>query len=489
MLLSEHADAGTAPRRAPLLSWLPLLPLGLGTVLVLMALSIRYGVSWEVRPPDWPGLDVPRKVADHRDELSLNLLAAAAGLAACWGWLLRRTGGRLRVRMAALVAAVWAVPLALGPPLLSTDVYSYAAVGRLAQLGFDPYVVGPSVLGHGSFLTAVDPLWRHTPTPYGPVMVGLLRGAAALGQGSVLDTVITLRVLAVLATAGAVAAAVAVAAPRDRAQVLLLTAANPLVLLHLVSGTHLDGLVGAAVIGVVVLTVRGLPYPAMVLAVAAGLAKAPAFLLVAFVLLYVIRHGPRRRRVRDALGLSAAAAAVAAAAWLLLPDAFGWVHALGVPALARKERAPSSWLAETMHATAQALGSHLTWATAHSTARAITLVLGAALALYLLVRGTRRPDRETALRFVGWALIVLALSGPVLYGWYLAWGLFAAAAVARPRERLALAVLSIAVWALGLPGVHGVDTAVQAGVWAAVALLWWVARPVLPRRRGSVPAA
>jgi hypothetical protein len=483
VLLSEHPDVGAAPRRAHPLTWLPLALLGLAAVLVLMGLSIRFGVARAVRPPAWPGLDVPRTVAGHRTELALGVLAAAAALVACWGWLQHRGGDRVRLRVVALVAAVWAVPLVLGPPLLSNDVYSYAAVGRLTQLGSDPYLVGPSVLGRGHFLAAVEPMWRHTPTPYGPLMVALLRGVAVLGQGSVLHTVIALRVIAVLVTVGAVAAAVAVAAPRCRARVLLLTAANPLVLLHLVSGTHLDGLIGAAVIAVVVLTVRGLPYPAVLLAVAAGLVKAPAFLLVGFVLLFVVRHGALRRRVLDGLGVGAAAAVGVGASWLLLPDAFGWVHALGVPALARNERAPSAWLAAALHDTAHLLGAQLRWGAAVSTARTITLVVGAALAVYLLFRATARRDRETALRSVGWALLVLALSGPVLYGWYLAWGLFAAAAVARPRERVALAALCVTVCALGLPGVHGIDSGVQAAVWTAVAVVWWAARPVLPWRR------
>lgn len=488
MLLSEHTDVGRVPRRPRLISWLPAVPLGLAALLVLMALSLRWGVFPNLHPPHWPGVDVPRTVAGHRDQLALGLLVSAAALAACWGWLQRRTAGHLRVRAAAAIAAVWAAPLALGPPLLSSDVYSYAAVGRLAQLGHDPYVVGPSVLGTGAFLDAVEPLWRHTPTPYGPVMVALLRGLAVVGHGSVLGTVVALRVVAVLATVGAVAAAVAVAAPQRRAQVLLLTAANPLVLLHLISGTHLDALVGAAVIGVVVLTVRGLPYPAMVLAVAAGLAKAPAFLLVAFVLLAVLRDGPPVRRLRDGAGVLLTAAASMGVAWLVLPDAFGWVQALDVPALARYGRAPSSLVAAVLHEGAALFGGHVPWDAATSAGRTIALVAGGVLALLLLVRGTAGRDRETALRCVGWALVALALSGPVLYGWYLAWGLFAAAAVARPWERLALAVLSVAVCALGLPGVHGIDTAVQAAIWAAVALLWWAARPVLPRR-GSGAAA
>jgi hypothetical protein len=369
--------------------------------------------------------------------------------AACWGWLARRAAGRVRLRWAAATAALWAAPLALAPPLLSRDVYSYAAVGRLAVAGLDPYRVGPAALGGGDFLAAVDPLWRETPTPYGPVTVALLQGAAVAGHGSVLATVVALRAVAVLGAVLAVAAAVSVAAPAARSTVLVLTAMNPLVLLHLVSGAHLDALIGAAAVGVVVLTVRGRALPAVLLAVLLGMAKAPAFLLVGFVLLHAVRHAGPGRRLGTAAGLSAAVAAALAACWAVLPDAFGWLHALDVPAMARRPQAPSAWLGSLLHALS---GGALSDAAATGAARTATLGLGAVVALVLLLRGTaRRGDRPAALRAVGWGLLVLALSGPVLYGWYLAWGLPALAAAARPRERAGLVLLSTAVLALGLP--------------------------------------
>jgi alpha-1,6-mannosyltransferase len=104
-------------------------------------------------------------------------------------------------------------------------------------------------------------------------------------------------------------------------------------------------------------------------------------------------------------------------------------------------------------------------------------VAGAAVALLIIWRATARADRASALRGVGWALIVLALSGPVIYGWYMAWGLFAAAAGSRPQDRTVLVVLSAWVCTIGLPPMQGVPAVLRVITWAGVVLLWWWARP------------
>ena len=48
------------------------------------------------------------------------------------------------------MVGAWSVPLVLGAPLYSRDVYSYVAQGRMAQLGINPYLHGPLSLGDGS---------------------------------------------------------------------------------------------------------------------------------------------------------------------------------------------------------------------------------------------------------------------------------------------------------------------------------------------------
>jgi alpha-1,6-mannosyltransferase len=87
------------------------------------------------------------------------------------------------------------------------------------------------------------------------------------------------------------------------------------------------------------------------------------------------------------------------------------------------------------------------------------------------------------MRCVGGALLVVAVSGPVIYGWYLGWGLFAAAAGSRPRHRDALVVLSGLSCAIGLPAMQKVPMTGQITVWVAVAALGWWARPAALRNR------
>lgn len=474
--------AGKPARTWPLPPWAPAALLGTALVPVVIFIGHR-ALSGRSRPPAWPGLVHYRTVSPPSVVMAAAL--AAAALIAAWIWLRRRAGRALRLRAAAGLAAVWALLLTLGPPLLSNDVYSYAAVGRLTSADLDPYSVGPAALGPGPFLAAVDPLWRHTPTPYGPLLVTLFHADAFLAHGSVLATILLLRAGAVLVTAGAVALAVWAARPQDRVAVLLLTGLNPVLLLHLIAGTHMDALIGVAAVGVVVLAAAGRWAPAMALAVLATMVKAPALALVGFVLVYAVRRAPPERRLAVGAGSVGVAAATTGVLWLVLPNAFGWVHALLVPAEIGNPRVPSVWLGYAIRGVVALLDMHIRAHTASSISRLITLVIGAVVAVFLLVRASDRPGREHALRCVGWALLVVAISSPVVYGWYLAWGLFAAAAGSRPRERPYLVAVSAVTFALTVPAMKTVPSLVQVALWAVAALLWWLAagRPRPARRR------
>jgi len=50
------------------------------------------------------------------------------------------------------VAAAWAAPFAVGPPLMDTTVYSYVAFGLVQRNGHSPYAGGVSRLGRESEL-------------------------------------------------------------------------------------------------------------------------------------------------------------------------------------------------------------------------------------------------------------------------------------------------------------------------------------------------
>ncbi|WP_051466168.1 polyprenol phosphomannose-dependent alpha 1,6 mannosyltransferase MptB [Pseudofrankia saprophytica] len=219
----------------------------------------------------------------------------------CWITLVRRAlSGRAGPRAALAAALTWALPFALGPPLFSRDAYAYAAQGELARRGLDPATHGVAALAAGgpapgtgsphpagtlgaAFSDAVDPRWRDTHTPYGGGAVAVERFAATVGHllgGGPTTALVTLRVVAVVAVVVMVACAVRLvgrlprtAGPagegrrqghRDgagdgalaRAVVLALVAANPVTVIHLVGGMHLDALAAAALAGALLIDRR-----------------------------------------------------------------------------------------------------------------------------------------------------------------------------------------------------------------------------------------
>lgn len=450
------------------------------------------GVSQDVSLPGWFGPWPWRQPSALHGWVVLGLVLLAA-FCALWTWLtaavLPLTAGRcrwhrLRLRTVALISCLWALPFVLSGPVGSLDVQSYAAIGRLAALGFDPYQVGPAALGD-RFAYAVDPLWRFTPTPYGPLQVQLLRALSLVTDRGVGPAVLLIRAVSILALCVAVWFALRVTAPAERLPVLTLIALNPIVLVHIVSGAHLDVVVGLLVILVVACTRGGRPGLAMALAVAATALKLPGAVLVAFVLLDVVRRtsGPLRARALRAVLASGLAMAAAVAA--ICPDPLGWIGALGVPGIVRNGAAPSTWMAYAAGAlTGHVAGPELDLA--FTVGRTTTAMLGAAIVATLLWRATSGSTRE-AFRGVGWALIALAATGPACYPWYLTWGLFAVVVGSGTRGRFAIVGLSTASCIAAALGQGWVVFAVWSLLFVGAAAFWfWLwTRRGLPARRNT----
>ena len=67
------------------------------------------------------------------------------------------------------IAALHALVL-LGPPLLSTDIFSYQAYARMgAMYGANPYLHGPAAIALDPVYPFIDAKWVSMPTAYGPV--------------------------------------------------------------------------------------------------------------------------------------------------------------------------------------------------------------------------------------------------------------------------------------------------------------------------------
>jgi hypothetical protein len=143
-------------------------------------------------------------------------------------------------------------------PVGSSDTTSYAAYGRMANLGIDPYNNGPlSGLGPASVYTqTVGPMWQGTPSVYGPLATWIQQFAALFGGRN--NPAATVQVLMILN--GLVFLGVGYYLLRtadDPVRATLMWAANPVLIQQLVAGGHLDTYVAAGtVVGIQIVRSR-----------------------------------------------------------------------------------------------------------------------------------------------------------------------------------------------------------------------------------------
>jgi alpha-1,6-mannosyltransferase len=389
-------------------------------------------------------------------------------LVLAWLWI----GKMLRARGAvppaptpaqlARTAVMWAVPLALAPPLFSRDVYSYLAQSATLARGLDPYVLGPAeALGVDDPLTRSIPnIWRDTPAPYGPLFLMMGRVITALSGNDVVLGIFEYRLLA-LAGLSLIVWALPKLARRcglDTGLAMWLGAANPLVLFHLVSGVHNEALmVGLMLAGFEIglrsgerLLDRQLLAGALLIVVASAI-KLPAILALGFLgMEWARRRGGRIRNVVPVAGLFGL---IAVACYVPLSVGtgvgIGWLKTLSIPQLIR------SWMSVTTDlgmvggqvGIVARLGDHTDSVLAVS--RAIGLAASAVLVMLLLIAVLR--GRVEAVTGMGAGLGAVVLLGPVVHPWYLLWAAIPLAATrGLPRYRRA-ALAASAVLAVLVP--------------------------------------
>jgi hypothetical protein len=180
-----------------------------------------------------------------------GVLLSAAGLAL--GMRAASRGPWLRPKVLLLAGVIAAAAFALMPPVGSSDHLNYAAYGRMAATGHDPYATTARQLPGDPVARAVQD-WKDTPTVYGPVATAQQTLASLAGGASVRLTVFVLSLtnaLAFLAT-GLLLQRAARGDPGRELRAALLWTANPLLLFELVGGGHNDVLaVAFAVAGLV----------------------------------------------------------------------------------------------------------------------------------------------------------------------------------------------------------------------------------------------
>ncbi|HSZ40594.1 MAG TPA: hypothetical protein VK817_11600 [Trebonia sp.] len=143
-------------------------------------------------------------------------------------------------------------------PVGSGDTASYAAYGRIAALGHNPYTFLPAQLpggSHNPYTAIVNPEWRNSPSEYGPVATWEHMFAALIGGTRPWLTIWILMILAGVAYLATGYVLMRTAANPARA--VLLWAANPIMIVELVMSGHLDAFLSLVAIAAIAVARRG----------------------------------------------------------------------------------------------------------------------------------------------------------------------------------------------------------------------------------------
>jgi Glycosyltransferase family 87 len=241
----------TSARRSGFLGWIAAAAIAVSLLLMMTVCATGPSAVVPQIPRTWPS--PPLWVQLHFSQVTVTALIytaivlGAAGVIC--GLIAVRRGARPNLRLLAVGAVIAVVVLALLPPGGSTDSLSYAAYGRIAVLGHNPYVMTPAQLR-----AIGDPIGRQTthnwetdPSLYGPVAIVADWTAAKLGGTSISYIVFWLKLLFAVCF-GVIALTLdrlwrGNSAARARAH--LLWTVNPLMLWAVVGGDHIDGLSAA----------------------------------------------------------------------------------------------------------------------------------------------------------------------------------------------------------------------------------------------------
>jgi hypothetical protein len=412
----------------------------------------------------WLGLQDSHGVRADNWGPGAVMLAAVVALVLLWigvvEFVRRRDQPESRVWC---VAVAWAVPFALGPPLMGTTVQSYAAFGLLQRHGLSPYDFGPNRLANHPVLAAIEPGSRGTPSAAGPLGTLVQHLSVSISAGNALGAVIVLRVVGIIAAViiGRLAADLA-GARRSRA--LTLTVLNPLVLLYVVSAAHLDGVMVALVLAAISAASQRRWLASIVLACLAGSVDGQAFVVLPAI---VTVHWLGRRTVPSWLLLGRdllVAAATTAVAGFGVTDGFGWLWTITKQFSAHTPFSVAGAIAKLLSPIVR--GASYDDLAAGARITAITAMV--CIVVYLLVTARQRALERT----VGYSLLAIALFAPVLYPWYLLWGTLCLAPTANGTRRIAVLASCAAGCVLTPPGftptATNVITAIALAVVAAV---------------------
>lgn len=312
----------------------------------------------------------------------------------------------------AVSAAIVAVMVLL-TPAGSSDTASYAAYGRIASQGGNPYTTNPLAWGDPVYTHVVGSAWRQQPSVYGPIATLIQAFAAWIGGPSAATTIWVLMILN-----GAVFIAIGyllLKTSDDPIRATLFWAANPVLIQQLVSGGHLDTFVAAASICAIQVARRassrwGDVLTGVMIGIACGLKANAALIAIGLAWPLLRRHEWRRTALIAAVALATTAVEYSYYGLSALKPLFGGLKLLALP---------SPW--RIVQSLAYAFGGQ---SASDATATAITYLWPVAMfvvAWLIYKRISSDQPREIVAPFaLSYAWILVA---PWVLAWYtaLAW--------------------------------------------------------------------
>lgn len=272
--------------------------------------ALAAGSGWRAMLPPW-SLGV--QLGSGWITVLLDSAYVIGGVAVALGLWASYRGERLP-RGAVQIACAAAVVAVFVPPLGSADHLSYAAYGRIAAAGGDPYAVPPAdwAGGRDPVTSAVEPPWTRTPSVYGPVATAVQAVTSLLGEDSTRATVWFWQLVCLaawLAIGALLLRRARTLGDASRARAAWVWLLNPVLLGLLLVGAHVDILAAAFALAAILLAGRWPLVAGVLLGAAVGVKITVA--LVGPAVLYALWRNGRRSAWRPALlGLVGAAAVI-----------------------------------------------------------------------------------------------------------------------------------------------------------------------------------
>lgn len=317
----------------------------------------------------------------------------------------------------AKLLAMWSAPLMLSFPILSRDVYSYLAQGRMLHADKSPYQEGISALP-GWFDGGSDGLWAQSPSPYGPFFLVLARIIFFASNGVPEIGVGMLRVVAALGVLGCFhfTAKLAEKMGQNPSWAIWAIVGNPLFLLTMIGGVHNDALMIAGVFSAFAYAYDRRPLAAT-MALAIAVSVKPIVLLALPFIGLVMLGGKRSLRERWRLWTKVFFLSVT---WLLLIGAvtnlwFGWLPAMFTAGDAAFPYAPVGLVGWSLGNLAGVLGGDA------SLVNTIVVSLFQLISLVIVARLALAKDISSPVRLAAWALSAVVLLAPIIQPWYILW--------------------------------------------------------------------